>query len=88
MKRAELKEVLSQPTAESRRLYRMYPDLYYYLVVWEDYLNELAFSRKRKFKAPRNRARYTIMVAYHIGENTFYKIRSTLAFLCSDMEDR
>ena len=87
MKRVELKEKLSTPSAESRRLYRMYPDLYRALVIWEDYLLELAYYRQKNFHAAKNAARHAVLGYYRIGENTFYHLRAILSDLCEDMDE-
>ena len=87
MKRTELKEILSTPSAESRKLYRNYPDLYRALVIWEDYLLELSYARKREEHAAKNAARHIVLDYYRIGENTFYELRSILRSLCEDMDE-
>ena len=86
MKRNELKQILSTPNAESRKLYRMYPDLFRALIIWEDYLQELARFRKQEKRAAKNAARYAILEYYHIGENTFYHLHSILQGLCEDVD--
>ena len=87
MKRSELKEKLSTPNVESRKLYRMYPDLYRALVIWEDYLQELSRFRAQGDRAAKNAARYVVLDYYRIGENTFYRLRAILRELCEDMEE-
>ena len=87
MKRIELKQILSTPSAECRKLYRMYPDLFRALVIWEDYTQELARFRKQNKHAAKNAARYVILEYYKIGENTFYHLRAILRYLCEDMEE-
>ena len=87
MKRIELKEKLSTPSAESRKLYRMYPDLYRALIIWEDYLQELAYYRQKQIHAAKNAARYSVLGYYRIGENTFYHLRAILYGLCDDMNE-
>ena len=85
MTRTELKEKLTQPTAESRRLYRLYPTLYRDLILWDDYLRLIAINRQKKYRAAKNYARYDITEEYAISEKTFYAIRRTLRELCSDV---
>ena len=42
MIRTELKEILSTPSAESRKLYRNYPD-------WRKHVLRVAFERSRRY---------------------------------------
>lgn len=87
MTRAQLKEILSSPSEKSRKLYRLYPDLYRFLVVWEDYLNHLSYYRKQHFRDAKNRARDAVLMHYRMGENTFYSLRSIMRDLCDDMSE-
>lgn len=87
MTRTELKEKLTQPTAESRRLYRLYPTLYRDLILWDDYLRLIAINRQKKYRAAKNYARYEITEEYAISEKTFYAICRTLRELCSDVDE-
>ena len=85
MKRSELKKILEQNNEESRRYYRLFPTLYRDLLLWEDYVELLASHKKNKIHAPANRARWTILDRWAIGENTFYLIHRNLYSLCDDL---
>lgn len=85
MTRSELKKILEQNNEESRRYYRLFPTLYRDLLLWEAYVELLAFHKKNKIHAPANRARWTIQDRWAIGENTFYLIHRNLRNLCDDL---
>ena len=79
METQKLKEMLAQPSAESRKLYRAYPTIYRDVVLMEDYEQMVAVNRAAKIPAPMTRARLAILEAYGIGHRTFYDIRLLLA---------
>ena len=86
MKRAELKQAVVENTAEYRRYYRRYGDVYLYLMIWEDYMACLERARKACIHSPKERARGEVLDSWSIGANTFYKIHRLPKHLCDDVE--
>ena len=86
MKRAELKKILEEYTAEFRRYYRRYGDVYLYLRLWEDYEQSLEKNRRARIHPIKERARGEVLDNWSIGANTFYKIHKLLKELCEDVE--
>ena len=86
MRRAELKKILENNPEKSKAYYVQYPTLHRDLMLWEDYLQRIEQNREAGFRAAKNNARYEILDAWRIGENTFYLIKRTLSDLCEDVE--
>jgi len=85
MKRSELKQKLEKITDESRRLYRLYPNLHLYLMIWEDYEMLVEKHRKAGIRPPKGRARKKISDLWGISKNTFYDIKHLLSDFCEDV---
>lgn len=85
MKRAELKKILEENTAEYRRYYRRYGDVYLFLRIWEDYEQCLEKNRRARIHPIKERARGEVLDNWSIGANTFYKIHQLLRELCEDV---
>ena len=85
MRRSELKEKLEKITEESRRLYRQYPNLHLYLMIWEDYERLVEQHKKAGIHPPKDRARKKILDAWAISKTTFYTLMHLLESLCEDM---